>query len=153
MLRQPSAIRPLDPPKGPTLDKFAGSPWRDLSDEEWKVRLEPNAFNILRHEGTEAPGASPLNTEHGDGLFVCVGCELPLFKSEWKFDSGTGWPSFFKVFHEHIETKSDNRLGEERIEYHCARCLGHQGHIFHDGPKPTGLRHCNDGAALRFLPA
>jgi peptide-methionine (R)-S-oxide reductase len=153
MVKQPSPFRSPDLSNGSTLDRFAGSPWRELSDEDWKARLEPNAFSILRHEGTEPPGASSLNTEHGDGLFVCAGCELPLFKSQWKFDSGTGWPSFFKVFHEHIATKSDNKLGEARIEYHCARCLGHQGHIFHDGPKPTGLRHCNDGGALRFHPA
>lgn len=136
-----------------TIDPFLGSPWRDISDAEWERRLAPLAFGILRHAATEAPGASPLNIEHRDGLFVCAGCELPLFKSGWKFDSGTGWPSFFKVFREHIVTQPDDRLGVPRIEYHCARCLGHQGHVFRDGPKPTGLRHCNDGGALQFLVA
>jgi peptide-methionine (R)-S-oxide reductase len=153
MIKQPDINRSVGLNIDTTTDLFVGSPWRRIADDDWKRRLTPLVFSILRHEGTEAPGASPLNTEHRDGLFVCAGCELPLFKSEWKFDSGTGWPSFFKAFHEHIAIKPDNRLGSERIEYHCARCLGHQGHIFDDGPKPTGLRHCNDGGALRFLPS
>jgi len=152
MVKQPNPTGSCDLSKISTLDKFAGSPWRSLSDDEWKARLDPETFSILRHEGTEAPGASPLNTEHGDGLFVCAGCELPLFKSEWKFDSGTGWPSFFKAFHAHIATKQDNRLGGARVEYHCARCGGHQGHVFDDGPPPTRQRWCNNGVALRFIP-
>src|ERR1019366_7765919 len=147
--------RSVGPAAAPTTrpDPFAGSPWRKISDAEWKKRLTPAAFDVLRHEGTEAPGSSPLNDEHRRGLLVCAGCGLPLFKSDWKFDSGTGWPSFFDVFHENIAIKRDTLLDCERAEYHCARCLGHQGHIFHDGPKPTGLRYCNDGGALRFLPA
>lgn len=153
MVNQLSPNRPIGLATGAATDPFADSPWRNISEAEWKNRLAPVAFSVLRREATEAPGANPLNTEHRDGLFVCAGCELPLFKSEWKFDSGTGWPSFFKVFDENIAIKPDNQLDGERIEYHCARCLGHQGHIFHDGPNPTGLRHCNDGGALRFLPA
>jgi peptide-methionine (R)-S-oxide reductase len=134
-------------------DPFAGSPWRKISDAEWRKRLSPAAFEIMRRDGTEPPGSSPLNTEHRLGVFNCAGCGLTLFKSEWKFESGTGWPSFYTVYKENIGVKRDTLLGYERTEYHCAQCLGHQGHIFRDGPKPTGLRHCNDGVALKFVPA
>ena len=94
-----------------------------------------------------------LNDEHRKGVFACLGCDLPLFRSEWKFDSGTGWPSFFTSIPGALAKKSDHALIVERTEYHCARCLGHQGHVFDDGPRPTGLRYCNNGVALRFLPA
>jgi peptide-methionine (R)-S-oxide reductase len=104
----------------------------------------------LRREGTEAPFSSPLNNEHRHGVFACLGCGLALFKSEWKFNSGTGWPSFFRALPGALETKLDLAIGTPRTEYHCARCLGHHGHIFHDGPPPTGLRHCSNGATLRF---
>ena len=132
---------------------FANSPWRKLTDEQWKNRLSPLAYRVLRHEGTERAGTSPLDHERRRGTFVCAGCGLPLFKSEWKFDSGTGWPSFYTAMKQNIGTKRDLVLLIPRTEYHCARCLGHQGHIFDDGPRPTGLRYCNNGAALKFVAA
>jgi peptide-methionine (R)-S-oxide reductase len=125
----------------------------DLSDNEWKKKLDPEAYDVLRHEGTEHPFTSPLNKEKHAGTFVCAGCDLPLFPSKFKFDSGTGWPSFFDTIHGHIETKTDTKLFMTRTEYHCARCGGHQGHVFNDGPTPTGLRYCNNGVALKFIPS
>ena len=133
-------------------DRFAHSPWRKLSDADWKRRLSPESFDVLRRDGTEPPGSSPLDKEYRKGLFVCTGCGLPLFKSEWKFHSGTGWPSFYTVIQENLGRKRDTLLVMARTEYHCAQCLGHQGHVFDDGPRPTGLRYCNDGAALKFIP-
>lgn len=132
---------------------FADSPWRRLSDADWKRRLPPESYQVLRHEGTEAPFTSPLLNEHRRGTFVCLGCGLDLFRSDWKFDSGTGWPSFYQAIGPHLGRKADYMLIEPRTEYHCAQCLGHQGHVFNDGPRPTGLRYCNDGVALRFVPA
>jgi peptide-methionine (R)-S-oxide reductase len=132
---------------------FAGAPFRKLSDADWKKRLPPASYNVLRHGDTETPFTSPLLNEHRKGTFVCLGCELPLFKSDWKFDSGTGWPSFFTAFEHNLGHKRDFQLIAERDEYHCARCLGHQGHLFQDGPKPTGLRYCNNGVAFKFIPA
>ena len=134
-------------------DKYAASPWRKLSDAEWKRRLSPGAYDVLRHEGTEAPGSSPLLNEHRKGTFACAGCGLPLFKSDWKFESGTGWPSFYTAIPGALGTKTDHMIVVPRTEYHCAQCLGHQGHVFDDGPRPTGLRYCNDGVALKFTPA
>ena len=124
-----------------------------LPDAEWKKRLAPAAYDVLRHEGTERPGTSPLNDEHRQGHFHCVGCDLPLFGSETKFDSGTGWPSFYASLPGAVVTKTDFKLIVPRTEYHCARCEGHQGHVFDDGPKPTGKRYCNNGVALKFVAA
>jgi peptide-methionine (R)-S-oxide reductase len=121
-------------------------------DEQWQKELEPQQFDVLRCEGTEAPFTSQLNKENREGEFVCAACGYPLFSSDMKFDSRTGWPSFYNVIPGHVETKKDNKLLGERIEYHCARCGGHQGHVFPDGPKPTGLRYCNNGVALKFVP-
>lgn len=122
------------------------------SEDEWRKILTEQEFNILREEGTERSGSSKLLDEHRVGTYVCAGCQLPLFKSEWKFESGTGWPSFWTAMEGHVETKPDNFLWYTRMEYHCARCGGHQGHVFNDGPQPTGQRWCNNGVALDFVP-
>ncbi len=131
----------------------AASPRADrivLSDAQWQKRLTPEQYRVLRHEATEAPGSSPLNHEKRRGTFLCAGCDLPLFDSAMKYESGTGWPSFFDVLPGAVGTKRDWSLVIPRTEYHCARCGGHQGHVFDDGPAPTGLRYCNNGVALRF---
>ena len=133
-------------------DPYANTSWRKMTDEEWKKRLPADSYAVLRHEATERPGSSPLLNEHRKGTFACLGCGLPLFESKWKFESGTGWPSFWTAIDKNLGKKADFKLIEERVEYHCARCLGHQGHIFRDGPKPTGLRYCMDGLALGFTP-
>ncbi|MEC7796350.1 MAG: peptide-methionine (R)-S-oxide reductase MsrB [Pseudomonadota bacterium] len=133
--------------------QYAASPDRRISDAEWRRRLGDAAWRVLRHEATERPFTSPLNDEHRRGTFVCKGCDLPLFRSSWKFESGTGWPSFYEVMGANIGRKRDFAIGIPRTEYHCARCLGHQGHVFNDGPRRTGLRYCNNGAALRFVAA
>ena len=122
------------------------------TNDEWKKLLTPAQYNVLREEGTERPFTSPLLDEHREGVFACVACDLPLFPSKFKFDSGTGWPSFFDSIQGHIETKSDYAIIVPRTEYHCARCGGHHGHVFNDGPQPTGLRYCNNGVALKFIP-
>ncbi len=123
-----------------------------LSDAEWKKRLTSEQYHILRQEGTERAGTSPLNQEKRAGVFACAGCGLPLFTSEMKYDSGTGWPSFFTTIPGAFETKRDFKLVLPRTEYHCVRCGGHHGHVFGDGPPPTGQRWCNNGIALRFVP-
>lgn len=127
--------------------------WANLSEAEWRERLTEEEFRVLRKEGTERAGTSPLNDEKRKGTFVCAGCALPLFSSETKYESGTGWPSFFDVLPGAVETKRDFKLIVPRTEYHCSRCGGHQGHVFKDGPQPTGLRYCNNGVALDFIPA
>jgi peptide-methionine (R)-S-oxide reductase len=121
--------------------------------DAWKRVLTPAQFAVLRDEGTERPGSSPLNNEKRAGVFVCAGCSLPLFTSRMKYESGTGWPSFFTSIPGHFATKEDRKLFSLRTEYHCARCGGHHGHLFDDGPAPTRERWCNNGVALRFLPA
>ncbi|MGD2140952.1 MAG: peptide-methionine (R)-S-oxide reductase MsrB [Burkholderiales bacterium] len=124
----------------------------DKSEQEWRETLTPEQYRVLRKEGTERSFTSPLNDEHRKGTFVCAGCGQPLFTSDMKFESGTGWPSFYTCIDGAFETKRDRKLFMERTEYHCARCGGHHGHVFEDGPEPTGLRYCNNGVALRFIP-
>jgi len=120
--------------------------------DEWRKVLSKEQFYILREEGTERPYSSPLNNEKRKGTFVCAGCDLPLFKSETKFESGTGWPSFYAPIPGAVATKVDYKLIAPRTEYHCRRCDGHQGHVFPDGPQPTVQRYCNNGVALKFMP-
>jgi peptide-methionine (R)-S-oxide reductase len=134
-------------------DPYADSPFRKLTDAQWKQRLPAESYDVLRHEGTERPFTSPLLNEHRAGTFACLGCGLPLFESKWKYDSGTGWPSYWTAIPGALGKKADFQLIAERTEYHCARCLGHQGHVFDDGPRPTGLRYCNNGVALKFVAA
>lgn len=139
---------PFELDKNPeTLEKFV------LDNKEWRKHLGELQYQVLRKEGTERPYTSPLNDEKREGEFVCSGCGLLLFTSETKYDSGTGWPSFYDGVAKHIGTSVDYKLLYPRTEYHCKRCGGHQGHVFKDGPKPTGLRYCNNGVSLRFIPS
>jgi peptide-methionine (R)-S-oxide reductase len=124
----------------------------DKSDEDWEKLVSKKEFHILFDEGTERPNSSPLNRVKQEGTFICAACYLPLFESETKYESGTGWPSFYQPIAGRVDTKIDLKLVWPRTEYHCIRCEGHQGHIFEDGPEPTGLRYCNNGLALKFVP-
>ena len=122
------------------------------TDDEWRAKLTPEQFQVLRMHGTERPGTSPLNKESRAGVFRCAGCGAELFASDTKFDSGTGWPSFWAPLEDAVETTTDRKYGMERTEVHCARCKGHLGHVFEDGPRPTGLRYCMNGVSLDFEP-
>lgn len=133
------------------LDPPAPEDKVELDKSTWRERLAGAAYDVLREEGTERPFTSALNDEKREGLYLCAGCDLPLFTSAMKFDSGTGWPSFFTTIPGHMDTKRDFKLVWPRTEYHCTRCGGHQGHVFKDGPEPTGERWCNNGVALRFV--
>lgn len=135
-----------------TEDAAAAYPFA-LSDAQWRKRLSPLAYNVLRKHATERPFTSPLDKEHRDGTFSCAGCGQPLFRSATKFDSGTGWPSFWAPLPKAVGTSRDFKLGYPRTEVHCARCGGHLGHVFDDGPRPTGKRYCMNGVALSFAPA
>lgn len=123
-----------------------------LTDAQWKQRLTPAQYDVLRHEGTERAGSSPLNAEKRKGRYHCAGCDLPLFGSETKYESGTGWPSFYAALPGVFELETDFKMFLPRTEYHCVRCGGHHGHRFNDGPQPTGQRYCNNGVALKFVP-
>jgi len=138
------AARSASPRAAPRADALK------LTDEEWRKRLTPEQYRVLRRDGTEAPFSSPLNSEKRRGTYRCVGCELPLFTSAMKFDSGTGWPSFFEALPGALGFTTDYKLIFPRTEYHCARCGGHHGHVFDDGPRPTGKRYCNNGVCLKF---
>jgi peptide-methionine (R)-S-oxide reductase len=122
------------------------------SDDEWREKLTPEQYQVLRKHGTERAGSSVLNKEHRDGVFRCAGCGQELFTSDTKFDSGTGWPSFWAPIENSVETEADRTYGMVRTEVHCARCKGHLGHVFEDGPRPTGLRYCMNGISLDFEP-
>ena len=127
---------------------------RDMTttDAEWRKVLTPEQYDVLRKHGTERAGTSPLNNEHREGIFECAGCDLPLYSSKTKFDSGTGWPSFYQPLPNAIETSTDKSWFTTRTEVHCRRCGGHLGHVFEDGPPPTGLRYCMNGVAMKFVP-
>jgi len=123
-----------------------------LTDAQWRAKLSPPSYEVLRHEGTERPFSSPLNDEHRAGTFQCAGCDLALFSSSTKFDSHTGWPSFWQPLPNAVGERRDDTLGMARTEVHCRRCGGHLGHVFDDGPRPTGLRYCMNGVAMTFAP-
>ncbi len=150
---QAPVVQGADPAgAGPGGAKPVIQPLR-LSDAEWKKRLSPAQYDVLRKEGTERAGSSPLNAEKRVGTYACAACDLPLFASTEKYESGTGWPSFTSALPGAVGSKTDFKMILPRTEYHCARCEGHQGHVFDDGPKPAGKRYCNNGVALKFVGA
>ncbi len=128
------------------------TPALPTTDAEWRQRLTPEAYHVLREEGTERAGTSPLNDEHRAGTYLCAGCGQGLYDAGTKYHSGTGWPSFWQPLPDAVETRKDRRFFMTRVEVHCSRCGGHLGHVFEDGPRPTGLRYCMNGVALRFEP-
>jgi peptide-methionine (R)-S-oxide reductase len=148
-----SALRWLKAAPATASEKATGTFEIEKTEAEWRAQLTPQQYEILRNQGTERPWSSPLLKEHRKGIFACAACDLALFSSETKFDSGTGWPSFFKPLDNAVGTTEDRTFGVARTEVHCRRCGGHLGHVFDDGPKPTGLRYCMDGFALNFHPA
>jgi peptide-methionine (R)-S-oxide reductase len=139
--------------KSASIAKTVGKFEVTKTEAQWRKILTPAQFDVLRKEGTEQAGTSPLTDEHRQGKFACAGCNLPLFTSETKFESGTGWPSFYAPISNAIKTSVDKSFGTTRTEVHCRRCGGHLGHVFEDGPKPTGLRYCMNGVAMKFIPA
>ena len=122
------------------------------TDAEWRASLTPQQYQVLRSHATEPPGSSPLNHEKRDGTFACAGCGQPLFSADAKYESGSGWPSFYRPLENSVETTTDRSFGMTRVEVHCSHCGGHLGHVFPDGPQPTGLRYCMNGVALAFDP-
>ena len=151
--RIPSEANSSEEAKPMTTTTTAAIDWRMLTDADWRQRLSPQAYDVLRKHGTERAGSSPLDHEKRKGVFACAGCDLPLFSSDTKFNSGTGWPSFYAPLPDAVATKTDRSFFMSRTEVHCVRCLGHLGHVFDDGPQPTGLRYCMNGVALTFEPA
>lgn len=131
---------------------MSDNPFEPKSDQEWRQALTPEQFHVLREHGTEHRGSSPLNQEKREGTFLCAGCGQPLFTSDTKYESGTGWPSFWRAKEHAVGTNVDQSYGMTRVEVHCSRCGGHLGHVFPDGPEPTGMRYCMNGVALEFKP-
>ena len=131
---------------------MSDKPFEPKTEEQWRETLTPEQFHVLREHGTERRGASPLNKEKRDGTFFCAGCSQPLFSSDTKYESGTGWPSFWRPKEQAVATTVDQSYGMTRVEVHCNRCGGHLGHVFPDGPEPTGMRYCMNGVALEFEP-
>jgi peptide-methionine (R)-S-oxide reductase len=131
---------------------MSDKPFDQKSEEQWRETLTPEQFQVLRQHGTERRGTSPLNKEKREGTFLCAGCSQPLFSSDTKYESGTGWPSFWRAKEQAVATTVDQSYGMTRVEVHCSRCGGHLGHVFPDGPEPTGMRYCMNGVALEFAP-